>query len=159
MVVSERQRYASASDRGNRGVRGAHHQDRMAHQRIRTTWRNRTPPRRTRRRDQRAGRADCGEKPRGTRHHSRSRRCCPRQERNLNMTTKTTKTIRKPAPLRTKNLSASCHIDRNRVVIQITDRASWQDMGISPPSDGELEKLCSWVRKVRAYRNNRNRKS
>jgi hypothetical protein len=65
---------------------------------------------------------------------------------------------RKPASLRTPNLSAKCHIDRGRVVVEITDRASWQDLGTSIPTDAELEKLAKWIRKVRSFRNNRNRK-
>lgn len=69
-----------------------------------------------------------------------------------------TKTIRRPAPLRTPNLFASCHIDGNRVVVSITDRASWKDYGTSVPTDEELEKLAKWVKRVRAFRNNRNRK-
>ena len=66
---------------------------------------------------------------------------------------------RKPATLRTPNLIAKCHIDCNRVLVEITDRASWQDLGVTPPSDEELEKLAKWIRKVRSFRNNRNRKA
>lgn len=54
---------------------------------------------------------------------------------------------------------AKCHIDRGRVVVEIVDRAPWTDLGVAPPTDDELEKLTRWIRKVRSFRNNRNRKA
>jgi hypothetical protein len=71
----------------------------------------------------------------------------------------TTKTNRKPGTLRTPSIMAKCHIDRGRVVVEIVDRAPWTDLGVAPPTDDELEKLTRWIRKVRSFRNNRNRKA
>lgn len=66
---------------------------------------------------------------------------------------------RKPGPLRTPNLFAKCHIDCNRVVVEIADRAPWQDLGTSIPTDEELAKLAKWIKRVRAFSYNRNRKA
>ena len=63
--------------------------------------------------------------------------------------------MRKPAPLRTANLFAKCHVDRGRVVVEISDRAPWQDLGTTIPNDEELKKLGCWIKRVRAFRRGR----
>ena len=69
--------------------------------------------------------------------------------------TQKTVTVKRPSVLRTKNLFAKCHIDCGRVVVEISDMASWRDLGASIPTDAEIEKFSAWIKKVRNFHRNR----
>ena len=60
---------------------------------------------------------------------------------------------RRPSDLRTSNLFAKCRIDpiNDEVVITLTDRGRWTEVGCKIPTNSEMEKLNEWMRKVRAY--------
>lgn len=59
--------------------------------------------------------------------------------------------IRKPGPFRSRSLFAACHIDRDEVVMEFSDRSRWTEIGGKIPTKAEIEKFSEWVRKVRAY--------
>lgn len=64
--------------------------------------------------------------------------------------------LRKPTDLRTRNIFAVSRIDEfDKVVVTITDRGRWTEIGCKIPSNKEMEQLTEWVKKVRAFSRSR----
>jgi hypothetical protein len=66
------------------------------------------------------------------------------------------KKVAKPHPLRTEHIFARAveEFDGRRT-IRLTDCGRIYDSGCSIPSISEMERLCLWMSKARAWRNSR----